>query len=211
MPPQVFVSVAQPPWPRWSGVANVNGGGPQSEATPDAAADAAASSRRSFRELRAARDKSGSARLIDAMHYVEPTWIEGIAVVQAVCAQLDPGETPPAIGDIVLSASGTVSFPLGGIVMADVAIQAVGRLLTGFLRAGGCPLSVWEASERADRSPMSFGSVRGFGAALTILPAHRGPEQLAALVRQLRDLAPGTPRLRTPAGRASAGSRAFLW
>ena len=203
----MFESAAHPHRLRWSDQANLNEQFSHSGGTPDVSALAGST----FRELRAARDQSGSVRLIDAMHCVQPTWSEGIAVVQAVCAQLDPGVTPPAIGDIVLSASGAVSFPLGGIVMTDVAIQAVGRLLTSFLHAGGCPLSVWEASERAERSPMSFGSVRGFGDALTIPPAHRGPAQLAAFVRQSHELRPATPRARKPAARLGTGPRTFFW
>ena len=151
-----------------------------------------------YRALRAARDQRGAMRLIDAMRALEPTWIEGVAVVQAVCAQLGPNEIPPAVGDIVLSDTGAVSFPLSGIAGADVAIQAVARLLTGFLRAGGCPLPVWEATERAQRAPMSFGSVSGFGAALTQFPAQRGPEQLAAFVQQARALALRAPHPTPP-------------
>ena len=164
-----------------------------------------------FRAVRAARDTHRWLRLRDAMRRVEPTWIEGVAVVQAVCAQLDHGETPPAIGDIVLSEAGAVSFPLGGMSDVDVAIQAVGRLLTGFLRAGGGPLSAWEAVELTLHSPMFFGSVRGFGAALNCFPAHRGPRELAAYFKQSRDLGPAHTRTTARGGRIVADPPAFAW
>ncbi|MEP7116148.1 MAG: hypothetical protein ABI880_01095 [Acidobacteriota bacterium] len=164
-----------------------------------------------FRELRAARATVGRTRLVDAMRFVEPTWVEGVAVVQAVCAQIEPGETPPAVGDIVLSDSGAVSFPLGGMSGADVAIQAVGRLLTGFLHAGGCPLLIWDATEWAECAPMSFGSVRGFGAALTCFPRLRGAEQLMAFLRQSRDLARSHPRGLSRGAPGDSEQRAFFW
>ncbi len=145
------------------------------------------------------------------MRCVAPTWIEGVAVVQAVCAQLERGETPPAIGDIVLSESGAVSFPLGGIVDVDVAIQAVGRLLTRFLRAGGGPLSAWEASELSLHSPMAFGSVRGFGAALTCFPPDRGPRELAAYVKQSRARVPAPSRPPARGTRVATDPPAFAW
>lgn len=179
--------------------------------TRDAAHDAVAAATPTFRALRAARDKSGSMRLVDAMRCVEPTWVEGVAVVQAVCAQLARGETPPAIGDIVLLRSGAVSFPLGGIIDVDLAIQAVGRLLTVFLRVCGGPLSMWEATDLTRCAPMSFGSVQGFGAALTCFPTERGAQELAAYFQQSRDLvraASPTAARRRPV--ASAPS-AFVW
>lgn len=179
--------------------------------TPDVRGDAVAAATRTFRALRAARDKSASMRLVDAMRCVEPTWVEGVAVVQAVCAQLARGETPPAIGDIVLLRSGAVSFPLGGIIDVDLAIQAMGRLLTVFLRVCGGPLSMWEATELTRSAPMSFGSVQGFGAALTCFPTERGAQELAAYFQQSRDLvraASPTAARRRPV--ASAPS-AFVW
>ncbi len=177
----------------------------------DACSDAFTATHPTFRALRAARDKRDSMRLSEAMRCVEPTWIEGVAVVQAVCAQLEPGETPPAIGDIVFSSSGVVSFPLGGISDADVAIQAVGRLLTGFLRGGACPLAVWEATERARHDPMSFGSVRGFGAALTCFPTLRGPQQLAAFVQVSRERALVHPRAAAHGNRRVTDPPTFVW
>ena len=186
-------------------------GHPAAAGRSDAWRDAGAFTKPTFRALRAVRDKGGSMRLIDAMRCVEPTWIEGVAVVQAVCAQLDHGETPPAIGDIVLSRFGAVSFPLGGIIDVDVAIQAVGRLLIRFLRAGSCPLPVWEATELTRHSPMAFGSVRGVGAALTCFPAHRGPQELAAFFQQARDLVPAQPRAATHGSRGVTDPPAFVW
>ena len=178
---------------------------------PDVRRDAVAAATPTFRALRAARDKSGSMRLVDAMRCVEPTWVEGVAVVQAVCAQLARGETPPAIGDILLLRSGAVSFPLGGIIDVDLAIQAMGRLLSVFLRVCGGPLSMWEATELTRRAPMSFGSVQGFGAALTCFPTERGAQELAAYFQQSRDLvrvdSPTAARRRPVASAPSA----FVW
>ncbi len=179
--------------------------------TLDVRRDTVTAATPTFRALRAARDKSGSMRLVDAMRCVEPTWVEGVAVVQAVCAQLARGETPPAIGDIVLLRSGAVSFPLGGIIDVDLAIQAMGRLLTVFLRVCGGPLSMWEATELTRCAPMSFSSVQGFRAALTCFPTERGAKDLAAYFQQSRDLvgaASPTAARRRPG--ASAPS-AFVW
>ncbi len=127
-------------------------------------------------------------RLTDAMSALEPTWAEGVAVVQAVCAQLGPRETPPAAGDIVLSLSGAVSFPLGGIADLDASIQGVARLLAFVVRGGGCPVAIAKAIELAQYSPMTFASVKGFGAALAVVPAERGPRALAAYFWQARAL-----------------------
>lgn len=194
-------------WPDLGGVsgrtAAYGGATPWRDAVTDTSA--------TFRVLRAARNKIGSLRLSDAMRCVEPTWIEGVAVVQAVCAQLEHGETPPAIGDIIVSSTGAVSFPLGGISDADVAIQAIGRLLTGFLRVGGCPLAVWEATERARHAPMAFGSVRGFGAALTCFPALRGPQDLAAYVQSSREQMAAHPRAVARGGQRVADPIQFVW
>ncbi len=127
-------------------------------------------------------------RLMDAIGRVEPTWVEAVAVVQSVCAQLEPGQAPPDLGDIMLSATGTVSFSPAGAADADAAVKAAGRLLTGILRQGDCPMPVWEASEAARRSPKSFGSVRAFGESLTCFPAHQGPQELAAYFQSSRRL-----------------------
>lgn len=137
-------------------------------------------------------------RLIDAMGRVEPSWVEAVAVVQAVCAQLEPGQAPPALDDIMFSPAGMVSFPPGGPAEAAAAIRAAGRLLTAILRQGDCPMPVWEATEQSRRSPMAFGSVRGFGESLTCFPARQGPQELAAYFQSSRRL------VRNPARPATA-------
>ncbi len=125
-------------------------------------------------------------RLMDAIGRVEPTWVEAVAVVQAVCAQIGPGQAPPDLGGIMLSTSGTVSFPPSEAADRDAAVRALGSLLTALLGKGGCPMPVWEASECARRSPDTFGSARAFGESLTCLPAHQGPQELAAYVQSSR-------------------------
>ncbi len=127
-------------------------------------------------------------RLTDAIGRVEPTWVEAVAIVQAVCAQLEPGQAPPSLGDIMLSATGTVSFPPSDVADADAAVKAAGRLLTGILRQGDCPMPVWEATEGARRAPQTFGSARAFGESLTCFPAHQGPRELAAYFQSSRRL-----------------------
>ena len=64
-----------------------------------------------FRSPPLSRPWSGTMRLMDAIGRVEPTWVEAVAVVQAVCAQIGPGQAPPDLGGIMLSKSGAVSFP----------------------------------------------------------------------------------------------------
>ncbi len=49
-------------------------------------------------------------RLVDAITRVEPTWVEAVAVVQAVCAQLAPGQAAPDSRYDRVSARGDVSF-----------------------------------------------------------------------------------------------------
>lgn len=143
----------------------------------------------------AARGLPGDTlRLADVMARVEPTWVEAIAVVQAVCAQLAPGQAVPALDAIRLSRSGEVSFPPTGPADDISAVKAVGRLLTGILRTGDCPMPVWEASERARRMPAAVGNVRAFGAALTCFPAAQGPHELAQFVQSACTMAPPTAR-----------------
>lgn len=127
-----------------------------------------------------------SVRLADVMARVDPTWVEAVAIVQAVCAQLAPGQAPPAVGEITLSSHGTVTFVAGGPCDDDAAVKAVGRLLTTILRQGDCPMPVWEASELARRSPGQFGTAQKFGASLTCFPAHQGPQELASYVASSR-------------------------
>jgi len=106
---------------------------------------------------------------VDAMRRVEPTWVEAVAVVQAVCAQLTPGQAAPALPVLMLEPSGAVTFP-AAIAGDDLgAVRSLGQLLLTTLKGSVCPMQVWEAVERATYQPESFGSPRAFGAALTDL------------------------------------------
>lgn len=128
----------------------------------------------------APREVAGSPmRLIDAISRVEPTWVEAVAVVQAVCAQLAPGQAAPPLDAIMISASGTVSFPPMGHDDDPSVVKAAGRLLSAVLRSGDCPMPVWESMELARRSPQSAGSAQAFGRSLTCFPASQGPVELA--------------------------------
>lgn len=127
-------------------------------------------------------------RLVDVISRVEPTWVEAVAVVQAVCAQLEPGKMPPPVADIMVSTTGAVSFAATGSGEDAAAVTAAGRLLTSILRQGDCPMPVWEATELARRSPGEFGTAKAFGASLTCFPAHQGPQELAAYVESSRRL-----------------------
>lgn len=140
--------------------------------------------------------RGGAMRLVDAMGRVEPSWVEAVAVVQAVCARLEPGQAPPALDEILLSKGGWVSFPPPGRAVADRAVGAAGQLLTAILGQGVCPMPVWDATELARRSPHTFGSVRAFGASLTCLPAHQGPLDLAAYFES--SLSANTPTCPVP-------------
>ena len=137
-------------------------------------------------------------RLGDAIRQLEPSWVEAVAIVQGVSALLERGEMAPAIGDVVLAATGEISIPPGGIADEDVAIQAMARMLARTLGQNGRPLEVWEAVERAQVAPMTFGSARGFGASLTCVPSHMGRPTVAAYVRNARR-APAPPPHRTAA------------
>lgn len=138
-------------------------------------------------------------RLVDAIGRVDPTWVEAVAVVQAVCAQLDAGAAPPALTDIMLSSSGAVSFPASAPADAASAVRASGALLSAILRHSDCPLPVWEATEKARQSPSSYGSARGFGASLTCLPASHGPAELAGYFQDARRARGTSPRPPTSA------------
>ena len=127
-------------------------------------------------------------RLSDAIARVEPTWVEAVAVVHAVCAQLDAGRAAPALDDVMLSQSGVVSFTPTGAADPEAVVRGMGRLLTGILRRGDCPMAVWEATETARRSPSTFASARAFGASLTCFPAEQGPRELAAYFQSSRRL-----------------------
>mgnify|MGYP001222895684 CR=1 FL=1 len=117
-------------------------------------------------------------RLVDAITRVEPTWVEAVAVVQAVCAQLAPGQAAPALDTITISPMGDVSFPPAGSSDDTITVGAMGRLLTDILRSSDCPMQVWEATERARRAPAAVGTARSFGAALTCLSRAQGPNDL---------------------------------
>ena len=150
-------------------------------------------------------------RLVDAIKRVEPTWVEAIAVVQAVCDQLAPGDAAPALDAIMISASGTVSFPPAGTADDISTVKAAGRLLSGILRTGDCPMPVWEATERARRSPSAVGTARAFGAALTCFPAAQGAHELQQYFVAARRLAPPTARPATaPFSFAGLTARAGL-
>ena len=133
-------------------------------------------------------------RLVDAMSRFEPTWVEAVAVVQAVCARLLPGEAAPALDTITIAPSGAVSFPPAGIADDITTVAAMGRLLNGILRTGDCPMPVWEATERARRAPAAVGTARNFGAALTCFPAAQGAQELRKYFEAAQRLAPLTAR-----------------
>lgn len=124
-------------------------------------------------------------RVADAIRTVELSWAEAVAIVQAVAAQLEPGRMPPAIGDLRLCAAGYVTFPSSGLVDEDVAIQLTARLLTRLVGDGPWPLEFCTALERAQAAPMTFASVRGFGAWFTCVPEGGGATLLAAYVRRV--------------------------
>ena len=118
---------------------------------------------------------------VDAMRRVEPTWVEAVAVVQTVCAQLTAGQAAPALNVLTLEPSGAVTFPAAGAGDDLDAVRALGQLLLTTLKGSVCPMHVWEAVERATYQPASFGSARAFGAALTALTsAVHGPRDLRA-------------------------------
>lgn len=141
-----------------------------------------------------ARQAGGYLRLADAIARVEPTWVEAVAVVQAVCAQLPAGHEAPTLDTILIGPDGQVTFPPTGIADDVRAVTGAGRLLTAILRTGDCPMPVWEATERARRSPARAGSARAFGASLTCFPPAQGPVELARLHEAARRAAAPTAR-----------------
>lgn len=147
-----------------------------------------------------------AVRLAEALQAVEPTWAEAVAIVQAVCARLEPERTPPAIGDIRISARGQVTFAPGGLVDRDVAIQLTARLLARLAGGDHCPFEVSESIERAALAPMSFGSTRGFGDALTCIPRERAVQCLASYVRRVQRVL-STPNRPPPRHVAPRGIR----
>jgi hypothetical protein len=156
----------------------------------DATHALAAQGRRSAPSKATARGADDSVRLVDVVAAVEPTWVEAVAVVQAVCAQLKPGDAAPALDAIRISSGGAVSFEPAGSADPLATVTAIGQLLAGILRSGDCPLPVWEVSERARRAPATVGDARAFGAALTCLPPAHGPKELSQFVQAARNVAP---------------------
>lgn len=126
-----------------------------------------------------ALEATAPMRLVDAISRVEPTWVEAVAVVQAIAAQLGDGRAMPALDDIMVTASGTVSFTPTAPADDASAVRAAGRLLQQILRSGDCPMPLWESMELARRTPGVAGTVRGFGASLTCFPPAQGPIELA--------------------------------
>lgn len=149
----------------------------------DATHALAGQARRSVPVKAGSRVADDSVRLVELMTSGEPTWAEAVAVVQAVCAQLKPGDAAPALDAIRVSSSGTVAFEPAGTSDNLTTVTAVGQLLAAILRSGDCPLPVWEASERARCAPATVGSARAFGASLTCLPPANGPRELAQFVK----------------------------
>lgn len=125
-------------------------------------------------------------RLVDAIARVEPTWVEAVAVVQAVCAQLSPGQAAPPLDAILIGPSGAVSFPAAGAADDRAAVTAAGRLLSAVLRSGDCPMPVWESMELARRSPQTAGTAQAFGQSLQCFPALQGPGELAKYYQAAR-------------------------
>lgn len=148
-----------------------------------------------------------AVRVAEAIRTIGLSWAEAVAIVQAVCQQLEPARTPPAVGDLRICARGVVTFPPGGMVDEDVAIQLTARLLARLIGDGPRPLELCEALERAHLAPMTFGSVRGFGAALTCIPADGGASLLAAYVHSVAGS--GTSH-RTGSATARASGRSLL-
>lgn len=159
---------------------------------------------------RAAARSEGPVLLVDAIARVEPTWVEAVAVVQAVCEQLAPGHAAPALDAITLSPSGAVSFPPTGAADDTTTVRAIGNLLSGILRTGDCPLPVWEASERARRSPASVGTPRAFGAAITCFPATQSPRELQQYFDACRKAGHRPPSSRLAALTAHLGFAVLL-
>lgn len=155
---------------------------------------AALSRKERLEERSTATTVEPSMRLVAAIARVEPTWVEAVAVVQAICAQLGPGQAAPPLDTIMISQAGTVSFPPAGTAEDVTTVKALGRLLNGILRTGDCPMPVWEATECARRSPGIIGNARAFGAELTCFPAAQGPRELQLYFQAARRLPPATAR-----------------
>lgn len=127
---------------------------------------------------RARATERGPIRLADAMRRVEPGWVEAVAIVQAVCAQLAPAQAAPTVDSVTIGANGAVMFPATGAADDRAAVRGAGQLLNAVLRTAGCPMAVWDVTERAIRTPDTFGSAAAFGASLTSVPAADGVRDL---------------------------------
>lgn len=148
-----------------------------------------------------------SMRLVDAMARVEPSWVEAVAVVQAVCAQLGAGEAVPPLDAISLSATGAVTFAPTSAAPDHAAVRAAGELLTAILQAGVCPMPLWDATNRAAQAPASYGTARAFGATLSLMPEGQGAKDLQSYVLSA-GLRPSTRSAR--AGAEGAGLTSFV-
>lgn len=133
-----------------------------------------------------APEDTAPMRLVDAISRVEPTWVEAVAIVQAIATQLEAGHAIPALDDIMISGTGVVSFPPTANADDATAVRAAGKLIHAILRTGDCPMPLWESMELARRSPHVVGSVRGFGASLTCFPPSQGPSELAKYYQAAR-------------------------
>jgi hypothetical protein len=133
-------------------------------------------------------------RLVDAMARVEPTWVEAVAIVHAICAALEPGRTMPALDAIMISHTGVVSFPPTDAADEPAAIKAAGRLIASILKTGDCPMPLWESMELARRNPGAAGTARQFGLSLTCFPAQQGPTELAKYFQAARRVVVPTAR-----------------
>jgi hypothetical protein len=140
------------------------------------------------------RPAGSRLRLVDAISRVEPTWVEAVAVVQAVCAQVPDGHAVPSLDAIVLEPGGRISFDETSRADDVAAVSGAGRLLSAILRTGDCPMPLWEAMERARRAPGRVGSARAFGASLTCFPPAQGPQELARYFEATRRAATPTAR-----------------
>lgn len=154
-------------------------------------------------------------RLVDAISRVEPTWVEAVAVVQAIATRLEEGRAVPALDDIMISSSGLVSFPPTAPADDTTAVRAAGRLIQSILRSGDCPMPLWESMEIARRTPHAPGTVRGFGASLTCFPPAQGPSELAKYFQAARKVVghsarPATASFSLAGLTARAGAVALL-
>ena len=105
----------------------------------DATHALAAQARQKARVDALSRRPDGHARFIDLAARLEPGWVEAVAVLQAVCAQMRPGQAAPTLDTIRVSASGEVSFMAVAGADEATAVRGVGRLLAEILPRGIAP------------------------------------------------------------------------